>query len=178
MARATAVPRQADITFSPFFYMQLRNIMRRVVEDKVKPIGICAMSEKQGGQHEVGLGPVQAAASFYATMTVDGQNRDLVNIWRGLDVAGGDQLIIRLDFDEDETDLGARSRQYSYTVNHYYKGYESRAIDLHAAGAARRVDARACGRQNDDEWAAAADQLCPCVEARAGGDFDVRRRLV
>jgi hypothetical protein len=36
------------------------------------------------------LKPVQAAASFFVTLTVDGQNRDLVNIWRGVDVEGGD----------------------------------------------------------------------------------------
>ena len=63
---------------------------------KIIPLGICAMSEKQGGQHEVGLKPVQAAASFFTTLTVDGQNRDLVNIWRSIDISAGDFLILRL----------------------------------------------------------------------------------
>ena len=59
-------------------------------------------------------------------MTVDGQNRDLVNIWRGVDVQGGDSLIIRLDFDEDN--VHGLQQQYKYTLNHYYKGYESREM--------------------------------------------------
>ena len=96
--------------FTPFFYLQLRNVLQEAVKRVVIPMGICVMSEKQGGQHEVGIKPVQAAASFYATMTVDGQNRDLVNIWRGVDIQGGDSLIIRLDFDEDN--VHGVNRQY------------------------------------------------------------------
>ena len=53
-------------------------------------IGICAGSEKQGGQHEGRDKPVQAAASYFSTLTADGQNRDLVNIWRNVDIEGGD----------------------------------------------------------------------------------------
>jgi hypothetical protein len=43
---------------------------------------------------------VQAAASFFVTLTVDGQNRDLVNIWRGVDVEGGDLLLVQLEYSE------------------------------------------------------------------------------
>jgi len=58
----------------------------------IRPLGICATSEKQGGQHKTGFRPVQAAASFFVTLTVDGQNRDLMNIWRNVDVEGGEYL--------------------------------------------------------------------------------------
>ena len=38
----------------------------------------------QGGLLETGLAPVQAAVNHVTTMTVDGQNRDLVNYWQGV----------------------------------------------------------------------------------------------
>jgi hypothetical protein len=95
--------------------MLLQDIVRR----KIIPIGICAMSEKQGGQHEVGLKPVQAAASFYTTLTVDGQNRDLVNIWRSIDISAGDFLILRLDF-LHRGEKNPNTKRV-YMLNHYYK---------------------------------------------------------
>jgi len=88
--------------------------------------------EKQGGQHEVGIAPVQVAASFFTTLTVDGQTRDLVNIWRHVTVEGGDRLILRLDFDEV-----SRHSQTHYTLNHYYKQMVSRSIHMHPAAEGR-----------------------------------------
>ena len=83
------------------------------------------MSEKQGGQHEVGIAPVQAAASFFTTLTIDGQNRDVVNIWRHVSVEGGDQLILRLDFEE----YSSKHVNY-FTLNHYYKQMQSRSMQM------------------------------------------------
>lgn len=76
------------------------------------PFGICAGSEHQGGKHETGLAPVQAAVNHVTTLTIDGQNRDLVNLWRKNDISAGDQMIFRLEY------LPTRS----FTLNHYYKG--------------------------------------------------------
>ncbi len=97
--------------------MDIKNMLQHVIRDKIKPHGICATSEKQGGQHETGYKPVQAAASFYVTLTVDGQNRDLVNIWRSVDVAGGDLLMLQLNYVEQPE---------KYVLNHYYKGWMQR----------------------------------------------------
>ena len=36
--------------------------------------------------HDTGLAPVQAACSHITTMTIDGQSRDLVNVWQGVRV--------------------------------------------------------------------------------------------
>jgi len=36
-------------------------MLQQVVKQNIIPIGICSMSEKQGGQHEIGSKPVQAA---------------------------------------------------------------------------------------------------------------------
>lgn len=88
------------------------NELMKLFRTAFVPYGICAGSENQGGQHETGLAPVQAAVNHVTTMTVDGQNRDLVNFWRRYDLNGGDQLILRFEY------LPTRT----YTLNHYYKG--------------------------------------------------------
>jgi hypothetical protein len=103
-------------------------LLQEIVRLKIIPLGICAMSEKQGGQHEVGLKPVQAAASFFTTLTVDGQNRDLVNIWRSIDISAGDFLILRLDFMSEEKN-GPIKRPY--TLNHYYKETIMKTLVMH-----------------------------------------------
>lgn len=100
------------------YTMKLKLILQDIVRDKLKPHGICSTSEKQGGQHETGYKPVQAAASFYVTLTVDGQNRDLVNIWRAVDIAGGDLLMLQLNYVECPE---------KYVLNHYYKGWIQRS---------------------------------------------------
>jgi hypothetical protein len=76
------------------------------------PFGICAGSEKQGGLHETGLAPIQAACSHVTTLTVDGQNRDLVNYWQDITINAGDVLIMRKQ----------KMRVKSFVLNHYYKG--------------------------------------------------------
>ena len=62
--------------------------------------------------------PVQAAASFFVTLTVDGQNRNLVNIWRGVDVEGGDLLLVQLEYSE-KPPSGRGQITQSYVLNHY-----------------------------------------------------------
>jgi hypothetical protein len=115
-----------------FAYMnfQCMYILRQIIRTNIIPLGICAMSEKQGGQHEVGLKPVQAAASFYTTMTVDGQNRDLVNIWRSCDINGGDFLILRLDF-VPNADISYSTTKRLYVLNHYYKDTVTKTLSMH-----------------------------------------------
>lgn len=83
----------------------------KLVSTRLLPYGICAGSEHQGGKHETGLAPVQAAANHVTTMTVDGQNRDLVNYWRASNISAGDILIFRLE----------KVHTKQFTLNHYYK---------------------------------------------------------
>jgi len=106
--------------------LRIKLMLQQVIRDTFKPIGICSTSEKQGGQHEVGMKPVQAAASFFVTLTVDGQNRDLVNLWRGVNVQGGDQLLLQLEY----IDLANTSRCQAYKLNHYYKGSVQRSVQM------------------------------------------------
>ena len=121
-----------DVT-SLYVSLMLKYTLRNVIRDYIKPIGICATSEKQGGQHETGNKPYQAAASFYVTLTVDGQNRDLVHIWRGVDVAGGDLLTLKLQWVENS--------EVTYSLNHYYKGWITRSMKFDQC-----LSTKHCGR--------------------------------
>ena len=110
--------------------LMVKLMLQTLIRDNIKPMGICSTSEKQGGQHETGFKPVQAAASFFVTLTVDGQNRDLVNIWRGGDVEGGDLLLVQLQYKEN-TASGNNQITQSYTLNHYYKSFVQRSLQMH-----------------------------------------------
>lgn len=102
-----------DLSYNPADTAEARTIaVLRLLRERFLPYGICAGSEHQGGKHETGLAPVQSAANHITSMTIDGQNRDLVNLWRRIDVSAGDQLIFRLEFLPTQ----------AYTLNHYYKG--------------------------------------------------------
>jgi len=112
-----------------FFVMAVKNILERVVRLNIKPFGIAAHSDMQGGQHEANLNPVQAAASLYTTLTVDGQNVDLNNIWRATDVSGGDKLIFRLEF--VEMDIANESgKTIQFGLNHHKKSTVTRSLNL------------------------------------------------
>jgi hypothetical protein len=74
----------------------------------------------------VGMKPVQAASSFFVTLTVDSQNRDLVNLWRGVNVQGGDLLLLQLEF----IDTANASHCQAYKLNHYYKGPVQRSVQM------------------------------------------------
>ena len=104
----TGLPGQQPAPNTPSTYFAR---VERIVRTRILPFGICAGSEKQGGQTETGFAPVQAAANHVTTMTVDGQNIDLVNYWACENLNAGDQLILRLEW---------RPTQ-SYSLNHYYK---------------------------------------------------------
>lgn len=91
---------------------QAKRELLRLIRCRFIPFGIAAGSENQGGKHETGLSPVQAAVNHVTTLTIDGQNRDLVNLWRSVNISAGDDLILRLE-------LCPTKR---FTLNHYYKG--------------------------------------------------------
>ena len=115
--------------FDVFFVMAVKNILERVVRLNIKPFGIAAHSDMQGGQHEANLNPVQAAASLYTTLTVDGQNVDLNNIWRATDVSGGDKLIFRLEFVEMDI-ANESSKTIQFGLNHHKKSTVTRSLNL------------------------------------------------
>ena len=111
------------------FFVKTYMLLQHILHFHIMPFGICAGSENQGGQHEARDKPVQAATSHFTTMTVDGQNRDLVNIWRNVDIDGGDQLIIHLAPTQ-------RSNTVQYVLNHWPKGTVTKLM---------KFDPRLCG---------------------------------
>ena len=94
-------------------------MVERIFQTRIIPFGICAGSEKQGGQTETGFAPVQAAANHVTTMTVDGQNVDLINYWTNENLNAGDQLILKLAWKPTQ----------KYKLNHYYKSPVSTNFD-------------------------------------------------
>ena len=88
------------------------------LQNLFKPHGICAGSEKQGGQHEETWAPVQAAVNYTTTMTVDGQNRDLINYWHSMHICAGDRLILRL---EPRNANNAKMQAKEFQLTSYYK---------------------------------------------------------
>ncbi|NBX18294.1 MAG: hypothetical protein EBR09_13105 [Proteobacteria bacterium] len=107
------------------FVMKTSVLLHHIIKFHIRPFGICAGSEKQGGQHEGRDKPVQAAASYFTTLTVDGQNRDLVNIWRNNEIEGGEQLILHLA-------PVTRSQMVLYTLNHYNHGTVSKYMHFNS----------------------------------------------
>lgn len=106
-----------DLDYNPENQNKLAEVLR-LVSTRLLPYGICAGSEHQGGKHETGLAPVQAAANHVTTMTVDGQNTDLVNYWRASTINAGDVLILRLEPLETQC----------FGLNHYYKQMSTEAF--------------------------------------------------
>jgi hypothetical protein len=88
------------------------------LQNLFQPHGICANSEKQGGQHEETWAPVQAAVNYTTTMTVDGQNRDLQNYWHSMHICAGDRLILRL---EPRNAGNAPNQAREFHLTQYYK---------------------------------------------------------
>jgi hypothetical protein len=99
-----------DLDYNPTNENRLHEVLK-LISTRILPYGICAGSEHQGGKHETGLAPVQAAANHVTTMTVDGQNIDLVNYWRATTLNAGDELILRLE----------KLQTQHFNLNHYYK---------------------------------------------------------
>lgn len=93
------------ITLEDIFYIS---------RELISPFGVVRGSEKQGGQHEMGLSPVSWPVNFVGTLVIDGKERNVLNYWHNKDVAAGDDLCFRLK--------AMPIPENGYTLNHYYKG--------------------------------------------------------
>lgn len=96
------------------------NDVIHVVRHCIRPFGITRGSEKQGGQDEATLAPATWPVSFVVSLTVDGKESNVLNIWHHHELSAGDDLVLRLKL--------MPIRQY--TLNHYYKGVKRQAWDL------------------------------------------------
>ena len=96
------------------------NDVIHVVRHCVRPFGITRGSEKQGGQDEATLAPATWPVSFVVSLTVDGKESNVLNIWHHHDLSAGDDLVLRLKL------MPIRP----YTLNHYYKGVKRQSWDV------------------------------------------------
>jgi hypothetical protein len=89
--------------------------IKRVVRHLIRPFGVAHGSEKQGGQHEGGLGSVTWPVSFVISLTLDGKDANMINIWHKHDVEAGNDVVLRLK--PVPIPPGGK-----YTLNHWAKG--------------------------------------------------------
>ena len=96
------------------------NDIVHVVRHCIRPFGITRGSEKQGGQDESTISPATWPVSFVVSLTVDGKESNVLNIWHHHDLSAGEDLVLRLKL--------MPIRQY--TLNHYYKGVKRQSWDM------------------------------------------------
>jgi hypothetical protein len=97
-----------DYTENP---VELADIIH-LVHHCIRPFGVTRGSEKQGGQDEATLSPATWPVSFVVSLTIDGKESNVVNLWHNHDLHAGNDLVLRLKL------MPLRP----YTLNHYYKG--------------------------------------------------------
>jgi len=95
------------------------NDIVHVVRHCIRPFGVTRGSEKQGGQDEATSSPATWPVSFVVSLTIDGKESNVLNIWHHHDMSAGSDLVLRLKL--------MPIRQY--TLNHYYKGVKRQAWD-------------------------------------------------
>ena len=91
-----------------------------VVRNCIRPFGIIRGSEKQGGQDEATLSPATWPVSFVVSVTIDGKESNVLNIWHYHELHAGNDLVLRLKL------MPLRP----YTLNHYYKGVKRQNWDM------------------------------------------------
>jgi hypothetical protein len=95
------------------------NDVIHVIRHCIRPFGITRGSEKQGGQDEATISPATWPVSFVVSVTLDGKESNVLNIWHHHDLSAGQDLVLRLK--------PMPIRQY--TLNHYYKGVKRQTWD-------------------------------------------------
>lgn len=90
----------------------LLDMIVRVVRECIRPFGIARGSERQGGQNESTPSPATWPVSFVTSVTLDGKESNVMNMWHHLPIGAGDDLVLRLKL----------MPLCPYTLNHYYKG--------------------------------------------------------
>ena len=98
-----------------------------LVKHCIRPFGIVRGSEKQGGQNEATPSPATWPVCFVASVTLDGKESNVMNLWHHLDFSAGEDLVLCLKLMPLRT----------YTLNHYYKGIKTQTFSDWASLAAR-----------------------------------------
>ena len=82
-----------------------------IVRHCIRPLGIARGSEKQGGQNEATLSPATWPVGFVISVTLDGKESNVMNLWHNYNLSAGDDMVLALKL------MPLRP----YTLNHYYK---------------------------------------------------------
>lgn len=90
-----------------------------VVRSCIRPFGIVRGSEKQGGQDQATISPATWPVSFIVSLTIDGKEANVLNIWHHHELHAGNDLVLRLK------PMPVRP----YTLNHYYKSVKRQTWD-------------------------------------------------
>jgi hypothetical protein len=96
------------------------NDIIHVIRHCIRPFGVTRGSEKQGGQDEATISPATWPVSFVVSLTIDGKESNVLNIWHNHELSAGDDLVLRLKL------MPIRP----YTLNHYYKGVKRQGWDM------------------------------------------------
>ena len=96
-----------DYSANPLSLSDIVHLVRHCI----RPFGITRGSEKQGGQNEATLSPATWPVSFVVSVTLDGKESNVMNLWHHANLSAGDDLVLALKL------MPLRR----YTLNHYYK---------------------------------------------------------
>ena len=88
--------------------------LKHIVRNLIRPFGVAHGSEKQGGTHEGSLSPATWPVNFVISLTLDGKEANVVNVWNSHDIEAGNDLVFRLKC----VPLPDNRR---YVLNHYGK---------------------------------------------------------
>lgn len=99
-----------DYVATPLALSDIVHIIRHCV----RPFGVARGSEKQGGQNEVGMGPSTWPVGAMLSITIDGKESNVLNLWHHVDMSAGDDLVFALKL------MPLRP----YTLNHYFEGFK------------------------------------------------------
>jgi hypothetical protein len=105
-----------DYATKPIDFADILHIARHCI----RPFGITRGSERQGGQNEATASPATWPVSFVASITLDGKESNVMNLWHNMSLSAGDDLVLRLKL----------MPVYPYTLNHYYKGVKRQSWKL------------------------------------------------
>lgn len=95
------------------------NDVVHVIRHCIRPFGVTRGSEKQGGQDEATSSPATWPVSFVVSLTIDGKESNVLNIWHHHELHAGNDLVLRLK------PMPVRP----YTLNHYYKSVKRQTWD-------------------------------------------------
>ena len=90
-----------------------------IIRHCIRPFGVTRGSEKQGGQDEATLSPATWPVSFVVSLTIDGKESNVLNVWHHHELHAGNDLVLRLK------PMPVRP----YTLNHYYKAVKRQSWD-------------------------------------------------